>query len=387
MKNHEQGFQFKYTASDSCDYPESLTYFSLEMSVVSRDSSVPNLVIGNANGCLVNMENSMGNLFSVVDSDSAELLEAGCLCFDNVGEIREPMRSQLVDLDSASERDGFLYIKGITIIEEERGIMLSLTLLRALFDFKAEDFSISCIFPVAWGEEDRKRREVDPLRDVKIQKIARLFSRLGYRQIGISDYMFLEKSQLKEKLVKVKNGNIMTYAPSHYLQLHKPDLSASDNELVQAIINKDLVRVKKAIINGADVKKTWALQRCACSDEKLNLLKYLLECGVDVNHQDHLRQTALMVASITGAVEAVTELLRNGADRNLLNCDDLSASDLFEETERSHRDFMTAMGIDTWNDNSPVRRNDNSHVRIREMLNRIVFKKRNRRFLDNDNIH
>jgi hypothetical protein len=120
-------------------------------------------------------------------------------------------------------------------------------MLRALFNWT--DFSLSCLFPAPWGIEDRRRGEVDPLREVKLQKIARLFAQIGYRQIGTSGYMFLEKSQLKDELVLVEEGDTMKYAPSHHLASYKPDLSALDDELIDAIQSRrpDLARVRAAI--------------------------------------------------------------------------------------------------------------------------------------------
>jgi hypothetical protein len=113
--------------------------------------------------------------------------------------------------------------------------------------------------------------------------------------------MFLEKSQLKDELVLVEEGDTMKYAPSHHLASYEPDLSVLDDELINAIQSRspDLAKVRAAITKGADMKKTCSLQRCAAGDEKLGLLRYLLECGVSVDHQDHMGNTALMVASGT----------------------------------------------------------------------------------------
>lgn len=355
-----QDFHFKFVTTDSCDDPDCLTYFNLVMSRVNKDISESKVVIGNTYGCIVDLENSSGNFFSVVDADSQELQGAGCLCFDNMGEVREPLRSQLIDLESLDYGEGWLYVKEISLIEEERGHMLSLTMLRALF--KIADFSVSCLFPAAWGEEDKNRREEDPLRQVKIQKIARLFAQIGYRQIGKSDYMFLEKSQLQDNLITVEEGDIMTYAPSHHLGSSKPDLSPLDDELVNAIqaAHPDLARVRKAITSGADMRKCCALQRCAVSKGTLGLLKYLLECGVDVNHQDHMGMTALMVATSVNAVEIVRELLLNGANKMLLNCDNQTAIDMNKSCAMNNDDFLTTFAI-------PVTR-FTEHIRIKEML-------------------
>lgn len=203
--------------------------------------------IGNVSGCLVDRWESRGLFFEVVDADSQELQGGGCLCFDNMGKVREPMLSQLVDLNSVEDSGGWLYVKEISIIDEERGHMLSHTMLRALFSWT--DFSISCLFPAPWGIEDRRRAEVDPLREVKLQKIARLFAQVGYRQIGTSGYMFLERNQLKDESVLVEEGDTMKYSASHNLASYKPDLSVLDDELINAIQSNspDLARVRAAI--------------------------------------------------------------------------------------------------------------------------------------------
>jgi hypothetical protein len=82
----------------------------------SEGNSGSKVTIGNVSGCLVDLAESAGNFFQVVDADSAELQGAGCLCFDNVGEVREPMRSQLVDIDNTYSSFGWLYVKEISIV-------------------------------------------------------------------------------------------------------------------------------------------------------------------------------------------------------------------------------------------------------------------------------
>jgi hypothetical protein len=133
------------------------------MSRIDKDNA--GTKVGNVSGCLVDRLECYGNFFEVVDADSQELQGGGCLCFDNMGQVREPMLSQLVSFNSVSSSGGWLYVKEISIIEEERGHMLSHTMLRALFEWT--DFSLSCLFPAPWGIEDRRRREVDPLREAK----------------------------------------------------------------------------------------------------------------------------------------------------------------------------------------------------------------------------
>jgi hypothetical protein len=46
-----------------------------------------------------------------------------------------------------------------------------------------------------------------------------------------------------------------------------------------------------------------------------------------------------------GALEVVKELLRNGANKNLLNCDNHTAIDINKNYINSTNDFMTAMGL------------------------------------------
>lgn len=66
------------------------------------------------------------------------------------------------------------------LIKEERGKHLSHTVLSALFQFMDDSFSLSCLFPAPWGDEDRQRHEKDPLRAEKIQKVARVFAQVGF---------------------------------------------------------------------------------------------------------------------------------------------------------------------------------------------------------------
>jgi hypothetical protein len=99
------------------------------MSRVNKDNAESKIAVGNVSGCLVDRWESCGLFFEVVDADSQELQGGGCLCFDNMGEVREPMLSQLVDLNSVEDSGGWLYVKEVSIIEEEKGHMLSHTML------------------------------------------------------------------------------------------------------------------------------------------------------------------------------------------------------------------------------------------------------------------
>jgi ankyrin repeat protein len=53
----------------------------------------------------------------------------------------------------------------------------------------------------------------------------------------------------------------------------------------------------------------------------------ILDKGVDVNLQDGIKETPLMIASRQGSVAAVRELLKRGADKSLTNVHGQTALD------------------------------------------------------------
>lgn len=52
----------------------------------------------------------------------------------------------------------------------------------------------------------------------------------------------------------------------------------------------------------------------AANQDKLNIVKTLLDSGADINNQGNKGQTPLIRAALVGNAEIVTELLNRGAD-------------------------------------------------------------------------
>ena len=62
--------------------------------------------------------------------------------------------------------------------------------------------------------------------------------------------------------------------------------------------------------------------------DDLEIVKYLLENGADINAKDNYGTTALMKASSNGQLEIVQFLIENGADINIKNNEGKTALDV-----------------------------------------------------------
>lgn len=58
---------------------------------------------------------------------------------------------------------------------------------------------------------------------------------------------------------------------------------------------------------------------CAVSSEKIKMVRYLLDCGADVNGQDDLKHTALMRACVKGQYSIAKLLIKRGAKINVMS--------------------------------------------------------------------
>ncbi|MDH5682151.1 MAG: ankyrin repeat domain-containing protein [Spirochaetota bacterium] len=90
--------------------------------------------------------------------------------------------------------------------------------------------------------------------------------------------------------------------------------------LSQALGAGNLTKMKKLVALGADVNHKWGsdpLLYHAFSDGRMDIVKYLLEKGANINAKSYLyRQTVLHVAARGGNLKMVKYLIKRGADLN-----------------------------------------------------------------------
>ncbi|OUM69286.1 hypothetical protein PIROE2DRAFT_21714, partial [Piromyces sp. E2] len=84
---------------------------------------------------------------------------------------------------------------------------------------------------------------------------------------------------------------------------------------------------KPELINGINSKGESALI-IASKANNIDSVNYILKCNTDVNHQDHLGNTALHYAVSCQNPVIIYHLIKAGADCNLKNNQGKSASDL-----------------------------------------------------------
>ena len=78
--------------------------------------------------------------------------------------------------------------------------------------------------------------------------------------------------------------------------------------------------VKFLVEKGAQINSTTQTLstplRAACYDGHYSTVKYLVECGSDINCVNRHGHTCLMISSFKGHLKIVRYLIRNGADVN-----------------------------------------------------------------------
>ncbi len=116
--------------------------------------------------------------------------------------------------------------------------------------------------------------------------------------------------------------SILTVAITAFYGCKRTINPALTDQFVKASYNGDLVLVKKLYNEGADINAeskanydTTALVTAANSG-KIEVVKFLLEKGVDVNQKTSGKSTALSSALLGGHVEMVKLLISKKADVN-----------------------------------------------------------------------
>ena len=94
-----------------------------------------------------------------------------------------------------------------------------------------------------------------------------------------------------------------------------------NDRLYQAIVNNDTTAIKDFVNKGADVnfvkQQGWVkinLLITAVNKKNVDAVTVLLRHGADVNWEDGFNTTALMYAASSGNIDIIKLLLNNGAD-------------------------------------------------------------------------
>jgi hypothetical protein len=323
---------------------DQVTLLHVEILLTADQSSSSPRSIGALKGQLIDRD--MGDFFMACDAVSQELQEFSVeVSNDDGDELREPLRSVVRDPETAGS-GSVLYIEQIDLDEKYRGSDLSLLILRTLFDHLLEScyFTLVGLCPAPWGPEDRRRDVPDPARGAKVQRIAALFARLGFAQIGQSNFMYLEIAEMPSA-ADVKPSKGVPRADVMIFPAEAPKLSALDAELTAAIgAGGSVAQIEAIVSRGADPAKANAMHFAAAA-MNLDVLRWLVEIGGDMECRDVSGQTPLMIAASLAKGPSVEVLLAAGADVSATDATGMTALKHFELHQQNVNDFEKAMGV------------------------------------------
>jgi ankyrin repeat protein len=133
--------------------------------------------------------------------------------------------------------------------------------------------------------------------------------------------------------VKEKSLKVFDYLlSSPEINVNKAN-SYGETPLMMASINGDLEMVKTLVeIKKADINQSgWNPLIYACSKGRLDVAKYLVQHGADVNSTSPNGSTPLMMAAMSGNEYVVKYLLDQGADLKIRNSLGFSAIDMAKQ--------------------------------------------------------
>jgi len=122
--------------------------------------------------------------------------------------------------------------------------------------------------------------------------------------------------------------------------------------LIVAATNGNLDCVKVLLKYKADIESRCndddpdgnaPLLRAACSEGHVNVLRYLVENGADVNALTYKNRTPLMLACLRGHLNTATFLMEHGADVNIHDNDGTTAVHYVVDNVSDSRDFLSCL--------------------------------------------
>eukprot|EP00899_Mesostigma_viride_P012476 jgi/Mesvir1/21229/Mv06665-RA.1 len=285
------------------------------------------------------------NFFAACDSVSQELQEVCVTCCGPDGKLRGSLVKQIRNRQRVAEagRGGFLHIDEVHVVPEMRGRDVTLEMLRVLFDHLDGRWSLAVLAPAPWGPDDRGFRRVDPQVDLKVQKLARMFSRIGFQQVGKSPYFFLESCQVPP--ANLSKAAVTSTRPFHSeLEPARAEPTELELKFIDNLNDMDeLIRLKEA---GVDPNACHALHYAVANKHDSATILALLQLGARINQPDPQSLTPLHIAAGTSASpETIRLLLSQGADKTAKDSEGRTPFGCFKAAKQSTKDFMVTFGI------------------------------------------
>lgn len=296
----------------------------------------------------VYIDRTYGNFFERCDQRSSELQEVGTLLCDNAGRIRKVLRQAIGDpqkIQVASQR-GFLYIEDVHIKRAHRGRDLSLVFVDALLRTKRFPWTLAATCPLPWDYADQRGCRGREERQQGIDKVCRVFVRLGFRQVRpTSLYFYLTRDMLADQPLSKEEALAVPIV--HRAERDEEPQSGPSKELKECITNS--LAMPSALIElcskGANPDAVQALH-VAVANKKNALLPTLInQCGAHVNHCDCDGNTALHVAACGFYLDGMSILLRAGANPLHRNLQGKTPRKVAKDAARSLQDFATCFGL------------------------------------------
>ena len=105
------------------------------------------------------------------------------------------------------------------------------------------------------------------------------------------------------------------------MNIYNLTLNSINMDLFDSAKHGDVTTLIRLLDGGADInqKDNMTALHVASMNDRLNIVKVLIQRGADVNCRTGSGSTPLMLASRYGYLDIVKELLSNGANINLLN--------------------------------------------------------------------